>query len=320
MKDQIKFEGNIVDTSKRKPDLMGTSSAQTDGAKRILAHLEHGARLPSSKPARAASWAIDGWTVGLGLLLLAMCGIAWIMHERSAPSGGFKASYSSTRTSPRYERPTENIQASTRAENAHVDPGEVIVEPAELPAAIVNDPAPLQVQSRNEIQAITEATTAPRAMEPAGYMLPAAVAGTPTPGPATLPAQAPRVASVGTTYPKPASTSAISKYSGATTTNTASAATPRTTAATAAASRGKTAAPANDTDVALLTALVAHAGKPAVVAPERSRDIVERREGDSTAELLARCKQLGLIEGMLCRSRICSGRWESDATCRAPAN
>lgn len=78
--------------------------------------------------------------------------------------------------------------------------------------------------------------------------------------------------------------------------------------------------PAGDTDVALLTALVAHAGKPAAVAPERPRDIVERQEGDSTAQLLARCKQLGLIEGMLCRSRICSGRWESDAACRAPSH
>ena len=299
---------------------MGTSSAQTDGAKRILAHLEHGARLPASKPARAASWAIDGWTVGLGLLLLAMCGIAWLMHEKSAPSGGFKASYSSTRTSPRYERPNENIQASTRAENAHVDPGEVIVEPAELPAAIVNDPAPLQAQNRNDIQTMRGTTTAPRAIEPTAYTLSAPLVTAPTPGPAALPAETTRVASVGTTYPKPASTSTISKYNGATNTNTASAATPRTTAATAAASRGKTAAPANDTDVALLTALVAHAGKPAVVTPERSRDIVERREGDSTADLLARCKQLGLIEGMLCRSRICSGRWESDATCRAPAN
>ena len=295
---------------------MGTPGSQTDGAKRILAHLEHGARLPASKPARAASWAIDGWTVGLGLLLLAMCGIAWLMHEKSAPSGGFKTGYSSARSSPRYERTNENIQASTRLESAEVDPGEVIVEPAELPAAIVNDPVAVQAQNRNESQAITE--TAPREIGLTAYTLPAVVAGTPMPEPATLPAQAPRVASVGATYPKPASTSAVSKHNNAT--NTAGAATARTTAATAAASRGKTAAPPNDTDVALLTALVAHAGKPAVVAPERSRDIVERREGDSTADLLARCKQLGLIEGMLCRSRICSGRWESDATCRAPAN
>lgn len=310
MKDQIKFEGNIVDTSKRKPDLMGAPGAQTDGAKRILAHLEHGARLPASKPARAASWAIDGWTVGLGLLLLAMCGIAWLMHEKSAPSGGFKASYSSTRAAPRHERTEENVQARTRLESPHVDAGEVIVDPAELPAAIVNDPVP-QAQSRNEMQAMTAA----REIGPTAYTQSAAVASTPTPARATSPAEMTRVASAGAAYPKSASTGAISKYN-----SSASATTPRVAPATAAASRGKAAAPANDTDVALLTALVAHAGKPAVVAPERSRDIVERREGDSTADLLARCKQLGLIEGMLCRSRICSGRWESDATCRAPAN
>jgi hypothetical protein len=86
---------------------------------------------------------------------------------------------------------------------------------------------------------------------------------------------------------------------------------------TAAAARPNQAS--GDTDVALLTALVAHAGKPSVVTPERSRDVVERQDGETTAQLLARCKQLGLIEGMLCRSRICSGRWESDAACRAPA-
>ena len=317
MKDQIKLEGNIVDTSKRKPDLMGTSGAAPDGAKRILAHLEHGARLPASKQARAARWPIDGWTLGLGLLLLAMCGIAWLMHERSVAQDGFKASYSSTLASPRHERTEQNIQASARLESAHVDPGEVIVDPAELPAAIVNDPAP-QTQGRNEIQAMTATATATRAIEPTAYTLPAAMARTPTLGPAASPAETARVASVGAAYPKSAGNSAISKYNS--NANTASAATPRATQATASASRGKAEAPANDTDVALLTALVAHAGKPAVVAPERSRDIVERREGDSTADLLARCKQLGLIEGMLCRSRICSGRWESDATCRAPAN
>lgn len=319
MKDQIKFEGNIVDTSKRKPDLMGAPGAQTDGAKRILAHLEHGARLPASKPARAASWAIDGWTVGLGLLLLAMCGIAWLMHEKSTPSGGFKASYSSTRTAPRHERTEETLQVRRRLENAHVDPGEVVIGPAELPAAIVNDPAQLLAQNRldgrNESQAMAVQTAAARELGPTANTQ-SAVAGRPTPGPEALPAETTRVASVGAAYPK--SAGAISKYNrGA---NNASGATSRVTPATAAASRGKAAAPANDTDVALLTALVAHAGTPAVVAPERSRDIVERREGDSTADLLARCKQLGLIEGMLCRSRICSGRWESDATCRAPAN
>lgn len=91
-------------------------------------------------------------------------------------------------------------------------------------------------------------------------------------------------------------------------------------ATTAKASAAAPAAQAGDTDVTLLTALVAHANKPASVAPERSRDVVDRQDGDTTVQLLARCKQLGLIEGMLCRSRICSGRWEADAACRAPAH
>ena len=156
-------------------------------------------------------------------------------------------------------------------------------------------------------------TTAAREIGPTAYTQSAAVAGTPTLGPAASPAETARVAPVGATYPKPASASAIGKYNSSA--NTASTATPRVTPATAAASRGKAAAPSNDTDVALLTALVAHASKPAVVAPERSHDIVERREGDSTADLLARCKQLGLIEGMLCRSRI----WNTARDCPRPS-
>jgi len=75
-----------------------------------------------------------------------------------------------------------------------------------------------------------------------------------------------------------------------------------------------------DSDVTLLTAMVAHANGPVVVAPERTRDVVERQDGDSTESLLGRCKLLGPIEGMLCRSRICAGRWDSDAACRAPSH
>ena len=70
-----------VDTSKQMPDLMGTAHAphgSADGNRRILAHLEHGAQ---ARPARA--WDVDGWTVGLVLLLLTMCGIAWLMREET---------------------------------------------------------------------------------------------------------------------------------------------------------------------------------------------------------------------------------------------
>lgn len=70
-----------------------------------------------------------------------------------------------------------------------------------------------------------------------------------------------------------------------------------------------------DSDVQLLTALVAHANGLAPDKAAPSRDVVQRKDGDSTANLLQRCKALGPIEGMLCRSRICSGRWDEDAAC-----
>lgn len=100
-----------------------------------------------------------------------------------------------------------------------------------------------------------------------------------------------------------------------------------------------------DGDVVLLSALVAHTSDPAstktaaqkrAAADARARaanaakrkqlakagndasshDIVERNYGDTTKELLQRCKKLGLLEGELCRLRICSGQWDSDAACR----
>jgi hypothetical protein len=84
--------------------------------------------------------------------------------------------------------------------------------------------------------------------------------------------------------------------------------------------------PAPDSDVVLLTALVAHANKqapplakaPAPAATDplaggSNRDVVLPKENESTESLLQRCKQLGFIEGMLCRSRICAGRPDSAA-------
>ena len=93
-----------------------------------------------------------------------------------------------------------------------------------------------------------------------------------------------------------------------------------------------------DRDVALLEALVAHATTQPVRAPEspkksagnnpqpvsatiakaggHNRDVVERKPGDSTESLLQRCKRLGFFEGELCRWRMCSGRWDSDAACK----
>ena len=87
----------------------------------------------------------------------------------------------------------------------------------------------------------------------------------------------------------------------------------RQAAVRAPAARPATAAP-GDSDVTLLTAMVAHAHRQeGTQAPVR--DVVLRRGEEDTPGLLQRCKQLGLIEGMLCRSRICSGRWDSDPAC-----
>ncbi|WP_374359922.1 hypothetical protein [Pseudoduganella danionis] len=83
-----------------------------------------------------------------------------------------------------------------------------------------------------------------------------------------------------------------------------------------------TSAPAEagaDRDAALLAALVAHGSAGRTSAALVNRDIVERQASDSTQHLLQRCQQLGMIEGMLCRSRICAGRWDSDQACRQPA-
>lgn len=100
------------------------------------------------------------------------------------------------------------------------------------------------------------------------------------------------------------------------------------------------AAQPTDSDVNILTALVSHGDS--VTEPSKTKetakskqaakkksaepvvaqntadtpDIVERKSGDSTGGLLQRCKQLGLIEGELCRWRICSGRWDTDPSCK----
>jgi hypothetical protein len=57
--------------------------------------------------------------------------------------------------------------------------------------------------------------------------------------------------------------------------------------------------------------------KVARVSGTPSREVVERQASESTAALLQRCGALGFIEGELCRVRICSGLWDTDAACKA---
>lgn len=252
-----------METSKPKPDLMAgaTSSRRSTQDKRILAHLEHGAKAPA-RTVHAAGWTIDGWTIGLFVLLLLMCSMAWLMHDRTITADTFRQSYSSGATSR---------MASHAAAPAQHDAAD-----APQAAAIVN----VETADATAVEAETP-TAATVAIANAAHAA------------------------------RPTSAQAQPAH--------ALAATPKATMRAPMATSPTTPA-TTDTDVTLLAALVAHAGTPAAVTPERSRDIVDRQDGDTTAQLLARCKQLGLIEGMLCRSRICSGRWESDAACRAPSH
>jgi hypothetical protein len=261
-----------VETSKPKPDLMAgaASSHRPATDKRILAHLEHGAKTPV-RAASVPGWTIDGWTIGLFGLLLLMCVMAWLLHDRTITPGTFRSSASGS--------------AIAHVATRHAAPAQPVAETAQA-AAIVNVAA-------DEAVVETETPTA------------ATVAIANAAG-ATNPAYAPPQAATHPHAPR-APVSAASRPT-----------TPPARVATASASVSPPATA--DTDVTLLTALVAHAGKPTSVTPERSRDVVERQDGDTTPQLLARCKQLGVIEGMLCRSRICSGRWDTDAACRAPAH
>lgn len=256
-----------------KPDLLAAAPRAAQD-KRILAQLEHGPRAPAIA-VRAAGWTIDGWTIGLIALLLTMCSVAWLMHDKRITPETFRqgASSSVARGATPAAKP---VQASS------------VDDATEEAATIVNEAAPADY-------AATSATSPVRGGDAHGALATANKTNNTAPSPTAV-------------------TAAIANSA-----QPSSRATPHKPAARAAAT-APPAQPSSDTDVTLLTALVAHAGTPSSVTPERSRDIVEHRDGDSTAQLLARCKQLGMIEGLLCRSRICSGRWEADAACRAPAH
>lgn len=318
-----------MDTSKQKPDLMGKSGAPADGVKRILAHLEHGAKIPASKTARVGAWSFDGWTLGLAMMLLGMFCIAWLLHDGGKQSSGFKQGHGSS--AARYEERHATVavepapSALASADLSRQTPGALV----EQPAAIINDAA-TQVDAGLNARmhaardaGLTNAFGLPVSKIAAAAHARSGTSGAVVDGMAGGATHADRRA----VYPGMVATNSNANHptaasSGATSAgarNRASVAPARSPALTVYASAPGKAPAANDTDVALLTALVAHAGKPTVVMPERSRDIVERYDGDNTADLLARCKQLGVIEGMLCRSRICSGRWDSDPVCRAPA-
>jgi len=57
----------------------------------------------------------------------------------------------------------------------------------------------------------------------------------------------------------------------------------------------------------------------ATAVASTNHDVVERKAGTSTADLIRRCEQTGLLEGLLCRIRICADHWGEDPACPAQA-
>lgn len=251
-----------------KPTLLAAKRPAREGARRILASLEHGALTLEQE--RVPRWKLNGWTTGLCVLLLTTTALAWTVHR-------------SALTTP----PQQDI-APRPAPTAMAGP---------LPAHVVPAPA-----APNQAAAIINDTAVPVQVEivRGGDQQRTTVAQTPAPPNAALPGPVPRKAAPRATREvvAPAHVSGLHNA--------------KTNAVVPAA-------PLADTDVTLLAALVAHASQAATVIAQPNRDVVERGDNDNTAELLRRCKQLGLIEGMLCRSRICSGRWENEAVCRTPS-
>ena len=99
----------------------------------------------------------------------------------------------------------------------------------------------------------------------------------------------------------------------------------------------KTSNSLTDNDITLLSALISHENTTRsgtiekntkvrqgttniskMKTDKQNQDIVERRSGNNTKNLLLRCKKLGGLEAKLCRIRICSGQWANELACAVP--
>lgn len=287
-----------MDSSKQMPDLAGgargrslagndRNSGSGAGSRRILAELERGAAVPQrhADPCASWRWRIDGWTAGLCVLLAGMCLLAWLMHEQTFTPQTFKRQPRSTPVAADSSARHAGADSHVRDDSVHPGSGTRTGGHAQAAAIITTAPA--------------TAGTAPLAAPPAAST-PATIFSLPAS------ASASKIGALGTAA------------SHATTIATASETTMKPVGP--GANKVPPAISLADADVTLLTALVAHGDQAVSVAAGRSRDVVTRADDDQTAVLLARCKQVGLIEGMLCRSRICAGSWDSDPACRAPAD
>lgn len=275
----------------KQPPLRGAnrdpSARAPDDRRRILASLERGGAAAAEPP--LVRWRL---ATGAAALLIALTGaVGWAALRAAAPP----------QIAPRLRAPEPTFQRESSAEPrrdvAATDMATTIAPPQPAVAAIINDTL---AQSAAPRQSWLDAV--PALAPPAPLSLPAPSSKT-RPGKPHA-AQAAHGRRVATRTP-PAAPG------------------PHQPAAKAPP---PAAAAAPDSDVVLLTALVAHAGKqaaPLAKAPDPAapdpdaggsdHDVVLPRASETTESLLQRCKQLGFIEGMLCRSRICAGRPDSAA-------
>lgn len=295
-----------MDTLNPRPELRAGAAGTGDHGRRILSSLEHGGA-PATVARRPRRWQLDGWTVALMLMLAGLSVLVWMTREgqitpRRYGTGSTGSTGSSSSSSNYGSHGSHGGYGSYASSSAGR---------AGRHAPLIPTPEAVAEQQ----QAATIVNEATSAMPPRGGMQHALHYPQSHQAPHTLPQQ--------TQHPAPPPTAAAAAQAGAAHTRPPQAG---AVADTKPVPAGRKAAPSAsaqaastpaDTDIALLAALVEHSSKPSKAVPERTRDVVERRDGDSTASLLARCRQLGPIESLLCRSRICSGRWENDAACRA---
>ncbi|SFM42621.1 hypothetical protein [Rugamonas rubra] len=317
-----------MDASNQRPNLLskGTVGNGNTGGQRILASLEHGGAMLA--PNRLTRLQLNGWTLALLALLLILSVLAWMTHRDGAPP--------LRHALPLSARAPTNDGASTPPLADLVNrtaPAAIINEPSStLPVARGNERNYERSSERNNEPVVDivrpdklvgrPANKAAMPARRADYIVAKAANAADNTGNAAhspTAASAASTSKAGASKPTPAPSGAgrnLADSAGARDNSRP----PAQLKKAATLSFQPSTALAADTDVTLLAALVAHASQPTMVVAENSRDVVERKDGDATAGLLQRCKQLGQIEGMLCRSRICSGRWDNDPACRAPSH
>lgn len=296
---------------------MSTSAQDETASNRILAALEAGNCGTSDRHKHKSRFG-RGRIIAVSLLVLAGLA-AWIAYQNKhmAILDGFNSPKEEILPIAEHAAPpVENEPAPIKLTESKI---------GEKAAVITNDPAPKNVSTE---VATDESANNPGTANPLSKQAPVLIpdAGSKTPTGELLKSLERPDTTAGPALTKSVATvPAAHQITASKKPNDAARAIQKPSARqTSQASSAK-----SDTDVALLTALMAAGVEPEQVrtaapkvkkihakAGQPNRDIVERTTGDSSQTLLTRCKQLGFLEGELCRWRICSGRWDTDLACK----